>query len=108
MLVVYFKNDNTSFREQRLSLTGDFTKHVDWSKAQNCQYLVLEAKNAKKNKGTLFSQTLKVGENEVPLFLLILAYFPRYDHFLVLHDFLYKMRISSANSMKKEILEDGK
>ena len=54
-----------------------------------------------KNKGTLFSQMLKVGEHTVPLFLRNLANFPRYDHFLFLHDFLYKMRISSAKSMKK-------
>ena len=37
MLVVYFKNDNTSFREQRLSLTDDFSR--------TC---LLEAKNKKK------------------------------------------------------------
>ena len=44
-------------------------------------YLKNEGKT-EKNKTTFFSQTLKVGENEVPLFLYISAYFPRYGHFM--------------------------
>ena len=44
-------------------------------------YLVPGAK-LKKNKGTLFSQTLKVEENKVPLVFTNLASGPRYGHFL--------------------------
>ena len=35
-----------------------------------------------KTKSTFSSPTFKVGEKKVPLFLYILAYFPRYGHFM--------------------------
>ena len=50
------------------------------TETKNAPYLDQEAKN-KKNKGTLLSATLKVGENRVPLFFAILAFGPRYGHF---------------------------
>ena len=53
MLVVYFKNDQTSFREQGFSLIGDISQTCWLVKSTNCQYLVLEAKN-EKNKVTFF------------------------------------------------------
>ena len=46
-------------------------------------YLSSEVKN-KKNKGTFFSSTLKVGENKLVLDFLFKAYELRYGHFLVL------------------------
>ena len=47
-------------------------------------YLNLWAK-IEKTKGTLFSQTLKVKENEVPLVFSIFAQGPRYGHFLIFY-----------------------
>ena len=38
-----------------------------------------------KNKGTSLSQTLKVGENKVPLFFCFVARFPRYGQFVEKH-----------------------
>ena len=38
----------------------------------------------------------------MPFFLRILAYFPRYDHFLVLHE----NEVSGAKSLKKGVFED--
>ena len=35
-----------------------------------------------KNKDTLLSKTLKVGENKLPLFFCLVALFPRYGHFV--------------------------
>ena len=46
-------------------------------KSKNRQYLGLKAKN-EKSKSTLFSQTFKVSENNVPLFFSFLASRPRY------------------------------
>ena len=34
MLVLYFKNDEASFREQGFPFEGILDKHLDWSKAQ--------------------------------------------------------------------------
>ena len=45
-------------------------------------FLSSEAIN-QKNKGTLFSQTLKVEENKVPLVFSILALGLRYSHFFI-------------------------
>ena len=52
MLVFYFKNEEASFQEQWFSLEA---KHLEWSKAQYCQYLGLEAKNEKKKEYFIFS-----------------------------------------------------
>ena len=45
-------------------------------------HISTQEQNLKKNKGTLFSQTLKVEENKVPLVFTNLASGPRYGHFL--------------------------
>ena len=47
-------------------MKGDFYQTCRLVKSTNRQYLGLEAKN-EKNKGTLFSRTLKVRENKVVL-----------------------------------------
>ena len=44
-------------------------------------YLGQKAKN-EENKNTFFSSTLKVRQNNVPLFLVFFAYFLRYGHFI--------------------------
>ena len=55
-----------------------------WESSANpkkCPYLGRLA-TYKKNKGTLFSPTLKVEKNKVPLFLWLEAWQPRYGHFV--------------------------
>ena len=57
-----------------------------WSKTKKKEkwpYISSEASNLK-NKGTLFSSTLKVEEKKVPLFFGFMAYGLRYRHFVIL------------------------
>ena len=77
MLVLYFKNGKASFREKIFGLGPITAKHLYLVKSTNRQYLVLEGKN-EENEGTLFSETLKVGENKVVLLFSFLANRPRY------------------------------
>ena len=53
-------------------------------KIRKWPYLGLESIKCK-NKVTLLSQTLKVGEKKVPLFFCFAASFPRYGHFMKKH-----------------------
>ena len=98
MLLVNFKNDNTSLWEQRLSLTGYFSQTCGLVKSTNCQYLVMEAKN-EKSKGTLFSRTLKVGENKVVLLFSFLASKRRYGIF----EFLTPLKVCLKSPVRKNL-----
>ena len=77
MLVLYFKNAKASFMEKIFGLEPITAKHLYFVKSTNRPYLGLEAKN-EENEGTLFSETLKVGENKVVLLCSFLASRPRY------------------------------
>ena len=77
MLVLYFKNGKASFREKIFGLESITAKHLYLVKSTNRPYLGLEEKN-EENKGTLFSETLKVGENKVVLLFSFLATRTRY------------------------------
>ena len=59
MLVLYFKNDNASFREQEFFGQAILAENVKWQKTQNVNISAWRPK-MKKNKGTLFSGTSKV------------------------------------------------
>ena len=41
--------------------------------------------DASKNKDTVLSQTLEIGEKKVSLFFCLVALFPRYGHFVEKH-----------------------
>ena len=69
-----------------LSFFSDFSNLV-LPKTRKWQYLGYLSSKLK-NEGTLFCQTLKVGENKVPLFFHFEAHLRRYRIFVFLKHFL--------------------
>ena len=84
MILAHFwasKMDICSPTEDFVFFLGQRLGRESSANTKKCPYLGRLA-TYKKNKGTLFSPTLKVEENKVPLFFWLEAWQPRYGHFV--------------------------